>query len=110
MAMLIKCCSISWKRRQGRCVSRTMACTILGKESYELCLTGSRVQRGLSHHLIGWSLKFRQEQVAIMADIKAMFHQLKEEEEEHSDYLRFVWWPQGNLEQELEPHDSLPCS
>ena len=48
-------------------------------------------------------MRFRQEQVASMVDIKAMFHQIKVAEE-HTDYLRFVWWPQGNLVQELEEH------
>ena len=35
-----------------------------------------------------------------MADIKAMFHQVKVAKE-HVDFLHFVWWPQGKLEQGL---------
>lgn len=41
--------------------------------------------------------------MAIMADIKAMFHRVSVAEE-HRDYLRFLWWPQGNLEQGLGEH------
>ncbi|KAK0131366.1 hypothetical protein N1851_033909 [Merluccius polli] len=57
----------------------------------------------LTSSLVGVLMRFRQEQVAIMADIKAMFHQVKVAEE-HRDYLRFLWWPQGNLEQDLLEH------
>lgn len=38
-----------------------------------------------------------------MKDIKAMFHQVGVSDE-HVDYLRFLWWPQGNLEKDLEEH------
>lgn len=57
----------------------------------------------LTSSLVGVLLRFRQEQVAIMADIKAMFHQVKVAEE-HRDYLRFLWWPQGKLEEDLVEH------
>ncbi|XP_062415351.1 uncharacterized protein LOC134107519 [Pungitius pungitius] len=57
----------------------------------------------LTSSLVGVLVRFREEQVAIMADIKAMFHQVKVAEE-HRDYLRFLWWPQGNLEQDLVEH------
>ncbi|XP_052407932.1 uncharacterized protein LOC127953079 [Carassius gibelio] len=57
----------------------------------------------LTSSLVGVLMRFRQEQVAIMADIKAMFHQVKVAEK-HRDYLRFLWWPQGNLEQGLVEH------
>ncbi|KAK0137844.1 hypothetical protein N1851_025926 [Merluccius polli] len=57
----------------------------------------------LTSSLVGVLMRFRQEQVAIMAEIKAMFHQVKVAEE-HRDYLRFLWWPQGNLEQDLLEH------
>ncbi len=38
-----------------------------------------------------------------MADIKAMFHQVKVAEE-HVDFLQLLWWPKGNLEQDLVEH------
>lgn len=57
----------------------------------------------LTSSLVGVLMRFRLEQVAIMVEIKAMFHQVKVAEK-HRDYLRFLWWPQGNLEQGLENH------
>ncbi|XP_078284303.1 uncharacterized protein LOC144609366 [Rhinoraja longicauda] len=35
-----------------------------------------------------------------MADIKAMFYQVKVSEKQ-VDYLRFLWWPDGNAQQDL---------
>lgn len=32
-----------------------------------------------------------------MADIQAMFHQIKVTERD-TDFLRFLWWPQGNMD------------
>ncbi len=40
--------------------------------------------------LVGVLLRFRQEPVAIMSDIEAMFHQVHVVPE-HRDYLRFLW-------------------
>ncbi|KAI2646661.1 NEDD4 family-interacting protein 2 [Labeo rohita] len=57
----------------------------------------------LTSSLVGVLMRFRQEHVALMADIKAMFHQVQVTEE-HVDYLRFLWWPEGNLEQDLKEH------
>lgn len=54
----------------------------------------------LTNSLIGILIKFRQELVALMADIKAMFHQVKVSEK-HVDYLRFLWWPNGDVQQDL---------
>lgn len=39
--------------------------------------------------------------MALLADIKAMFHQVQVTEE-HVDFLR--WWPEGNLEQDLKEY------
>lgn len=38
-----------------------------------------------------------------MADIEAMFHQVRVPEED-SDLLRFLWWPGGDVEKELEEY------
>ncbi|XP_070541303.1 uncharacterized protein [Ptychodera flava] len=51
----------------------------------------------LTNNLLGVLLRFRQEPIALMADIEAMFHQVKVREED-SDCLRFYWWPDGNIE------------
>ena len=44
--------------------------------------------------LIGVLTRFRQEQVAIMADVEAMFHQVMVADED-CNYLRFLWWDKG---------------
>ena len=54
----------------------------------------------LTNQLVGVLLRFRQEPIAVMADVESMFYQVKVHEEYH-DYLRFVWWPGGDLSKEL---------
>ena len=54
----------------------------------------------LTNSLLGVLTRFRQEPVAVMADIKAMFHQVKVAQDDR-DFLRFLWWPEGNLKYEL---------
>ncbi|XP_034073841.1 uncharacterized protein LOC117547324 [Gymnodraco acuticeps] len=54
----------------------------------------------LTNSLIGVLIRFRQEPVALMADIKAMFHQVKVSKG-HIDYLRFLWWPNGDVQRDL---------
>ncbi len=49
----------------------------------------------LMNTLLGVLLRFRQDTVAVMADIEGMFHQVKVSEED-KDFLRFLWWPDGN--------------
>lgn len=36
-----------------------------------------------------------------MADIEAMYYQVKFPEED-TDLMRFLWWPQGDIEQDME--------
>ncbi|KAK1789530.1 hypothetical protein P4O66_015451, partial [Electrophorus voltai] len=40
----------------------------------------------------------------VMADIQAMFHQAKVPEED-ADLLQFIWWPSGDMSQDLEEYD-----
>ena len=49
----------------------------------------------LTNSLIGVLIRFRQEPVAVMADIQAMFHQVHVSDE-HINFLRFLWWPDGD--------------
>lgn len=49
----------------------------------------------LTSSLIGVLVRFRQEPVAIMADIQAMFHQVHVSDK-HINFLRFLWWPNGD--------------
>ncbi|XP_060579275.1 uncharacterized protein LOC132736195 [Ruditapes philippinarum] len=46
--------------------------------------------------LVGVLIRFRQEKVALSADIEAMFHQVCVCEKD-CDALRFLWWPGGDL-------------
>lgn len=52
----------------------------------------------LTISLIGVLILFRQEPVAIMADIHAMFHQVHVSDK-HINFLRFLWWPDGDTAQ-----------
>jgi len=44
-----------------------------------------------TNNLIGVLMRFRQERVALVADIEGMFHQIKVRREDQ-DSLRFLWW------------------
>jgi hypothetical protein len=54
----------------------------------------------MTNTLVGVLLRFRQEPVALIADIEAMFHQVRVQPK-CRDVLRFLWWPDANLD--LEP-------
>ena len=47
-------------------------------------------------------MKFRQGPVAVSADIEKMFYQVRVAEK-HRDFLRFLWWKEGNI-------DTEPCT
>jgi len=53
----------------------------------------------LTSSLFGVLTRFRQEPVAVMGDIQAMFHQVKVVEQDRN-LLRFLWWPEGDLSKE----------
>ncbi|XP_013419027.1 uncharacterized protein LOC106179805 [Lingula anatina] len=57
----------------------------------------------LTNSLLGVLLRFREEPVAIMADIQSMFHQVKVPPSERS-VLSFLWWPNGDLSQPAVDH------
>lgn len=54
----------------------------------------------LTSSLLGVLTRFRQEPVAFMGDIQAMFHQVKVAEED-KDFLHFLWWPDGGITKTL---------
>jgi len=54
----------------------------------------------LTDHLVGVLTRFRLEEVAIIADIESMFYQVFVPEKQHH-LLRFLWWPDGNLDKRL---------
>ncbi|XP_041484991.1 uncharacterized protein LOC121431537 isoform X2 [Lytechinus variegatus] len=49
----------------------------------------------MTNGLLGVLCRFRQEDVAVMADIKSMFHQFYVPAEDR-DMLRFLWWEDGD--------------
>ncbi|XP_054752108.2 uncharacterized protein LOC129257739 [Lytechinus pictus] len=50
----------------------------------------------LTNSIVGVLTRFRQERVAVVGDIEAMFHQVKvPEKDRHA--LRFLWWKDGDL-------------
>ncbi len=57
----------------------------------------------MTNTLIGVLTRFRQERIAIMADIESMFYQVRVRPDD-SDVLRFLWWPGGNLESRPEEY------
>ena len=57
----------------------------------------------LTNQLMGVLLRFREEPIAVMGDIEAMFCQVRVPEDQR-DCLRFLWWPDGNINGELEEY------
>lgn len=57
----------------------------------------------LTNTLIGVLLRFREEPIAIMADISAMFHQVRVPHK-HVNFLRFLWWPNGDSTKEPQEY------
>ncbi|KAK7944963.1 hypothetical protein WMY93_000691 [Mugilogobius chulae] len=54
----------------------------------------------LTSSLVGVLLRFRQETVAMTADVEAMFYQVRVSDGD-TDLLRFLWWPHGDYNQQL---------
>ena len=50
----------------------------------------------LTNNLVGVLTRFREAPVALTADIEGMFNQVKVSPD-HRRYLRFLWWPNGDL-------------
>ena len=57
----------------------------------------------LTNSLVAVLLRFRQEPVALIADIEAMFHRVRVNSDD-CDFLRFLWWPDGDLRPPLEEY------
>lgn len=57
----------------------------------------------LTNGLTGILCRFRKEQVAIMMDIKSMFHQFIVKEQDR-DLLRFLWWEDGDTSKPLQEY------
>ena len=50
----------------------------------------------LINSLVGVIMRFRQDHIALTADIQAMFHQVLVKDDD-CGALRFLWWPNGEL-------------
>ena len=53
----------------------------------------------LMNSLTGVLSRFRKEKIAMVADVEAMFHQIKVDPS-HINALRFLWWENGDLSKE----------
>ncbi|XP_039509456.1 uncharacterized protein LOC120464180 [Pimephales promelas] len=67
-----------------------------------MSLNGQLLQGpNLTNTLIGVLTRFREEPIAMMADVESMFYQVRVPEED-ADLLRFLWWPEGKLDAPIE--------
>ena len=67
-----------------------------------ICLNDTLLQGpDLTNLLVGVLLRFRKGQFAFMADIEAMFYQVRVKDQ-HQTFLKFLWWPEGNIEAKPE--------
>ena len=57
----------------------------------------------LTNSLFGVLLRFREEDIALMADIKSMFYQVAVPKKDR-DFLRFPWWSDGDLDGKLKEY------
>ena len=57
----------------------------------------------LTNMLVGVLTRFRLEEIAIMGDIESMFYQVRVPEEQYN-FLRYIWWPDGQLDKDMEEY------
>ena len=58
----------------------------------------------LTNQLIGVLTRFREEQVAFIADVETMFNQVRVPEGQRS-LLRFLWWENGDIRNPIKDHE-----
>lgn len=58
----------------------------------------------LTNQIVGVLLKFRQEHVAFMADIEAMFYQVRVPPEQRN-FLRLLWWKDSDFRKKIIDHE-----
>ena len=74
---------------------------------YGICLNDALKQGpDLVNGLVGVLSRFRRERIAIVADVQAMFHQVKTTHQDHNAF-RFLWWPEGDLHKQPVPYRML---
>ena len=57
----------------------------------------------MTNSLVGVLQRFREDRVAFMADIEAMFYQVRIPEYQH-DFVRFLWWPEGKRNEPMQEY------
>ena len=57
----------------------------------------------LTNKLMGVLMRFRQHDIAIIADIQEMFNQVRVTKEDEK-YLSFLWWPEGDMSKPPQTH------
>ncbi|KAL7852949.1 hypothetical protein SRHO_G00187340 [Serrasalmus rhombeus] len=75
------------------------ASSFQGKSLNEELLQGP----DLTNSLVGVLTRFRHDHIALISDIEAMYHQVRVTDED-SNLLRFLWWPEGDLNQPLREY------
>ena len=60
----------------------------------------------LTNNFVGVLTRFRQEPVALMADVESMFHQVHVSPRD-CDALRFLWWSNNDLNSEPEEYQMM---
>ena len=69
------------------------------------CLNDELLQGpDLVNQLVGVLIRFRKEPIAFSADIESMFYQIRVPEEQRS-FLRFLWWPGGDLTKPIKEYE-----
>ena len=58
----------------------------------------------LTDQIVRILLRFREDRVAFIPDIKAMFHQVRVPEERRN-FLRFLWWEDNNTSNDILNHE-----
>ena len=91
----------SEETRETPCVVFDCAAKYKGRSLNQELLQGP----DLNNTLVGVLLRFRQDKIAIVADIETMFHQVKVEPKD-CNALRFLWWNE-NIDKEPEDYQML---
>lgn len=72
--------------------------------TYQTSLNGQLLQGpDLTKMLIAVLTRFREDLIALMADIESMFYHVGVPDEDAA-LLRFLWWPEGDLSGEMEDY------
>ena len=61
----------------------------------------------ITNHIIGIMTRFREEKIAFMADIEAMYHQVLVPDGQQT-FLKFLWWSTDDINDEVQ--DFMMCA